>query len=290
MRDQLSIRSFNLAILQIDVDSQHIMRHKLLANDTIDRVLALSRAAGESILKVYNRPGAVAVASKDDASPLTEADLAAHHALVAGLTALSGAVPVVSEEDEASLVHRLPSGCFWLIDPLDGTKEFIARNGEFTVNVALVVDGEPVFGVVHAPVIDQLFVGVRGEGAFRERAGRRESIRVATRGAAPMRVVASRSHMTDATAAYLTRLGAHTLVQAGSSLKFCRVAEGAADAYPRIGPTAEWDTAAAQAVLEAAGGVVHDLNGRPLRYGKTVNRNEGFVASAWPLPAVEAPP
>ena len=239
-------------------------------------------------MAVYERGHAVPVQAKSDASPLTEADLAAHHALVAGLTELPGGVAIVSEEDEASLVHRLPRGDFWLIDPLDGTKEFIARNGEFTVNVALVRDGEPVLGVVHAPVIDEMFVGVRGAGAFRERHGVREAIRVASRGERPLRVVASRSHMTDATRAYLDRLGSHTLVQAGSSLKFCRVAEGAADAYPRIGPTAEWDTAAAQAVVEAAGGVVHDLAGKPLRYGKPVNRNEGFVASAWPLPAVEA--
>lgn len=262
------------------------MRHELLASSVADCVSDLCRQAGDAILAVYRRPAAPSVAQKADASPLTEADLAAHHVLVAGLHGLLAGVPVVSEEDDASLAHRLAAGSFWLIDPLDGTKEFIARNGEFTVNVALVRDGEPVFGVVYAPVIDEMFIGARGLGAFRERAGVRASIRVAERGDRPLRVVASRSHMTDATRSYLERLGPHTLVQAGSSLKFCRVAEGAADAYPRIGPTAEWDTAAAQAVLEAAGGVVHDLAGRTLRYGKPVNRNDGFVASAWPLPAV----
>ncbi|MFM7807246.1 MAG: 3'(2'),5'-bisphosphate nucleotidase CysQ [Planctomycetota bacterium] len=253
----------------------------------MDRVCSLCRQAGDAILAVYHRPAAPNVAQKADASPLTEADLAAHRLLVGGLHGLLAGVPIVSEEDDASVAHRLPTGSFWLIDPLDGTKEFIARNGEFTVNVALVRDGEPVFGVVCAPVIDEMFIGARGLGAFRERGGARASIRVAERGDRPLRVVASRSHMTDATRSYLERLGPHTLVQAGSSLKFCRVAEGAADAYPRIGPTAEWDTAAAQAVLEAAGGVVHDLAGRTLRYGKPVNRNDGFVASAWPLPAVE---
>jgi 3'(2'), 5'-bisphosphate nucleotidase len=258
-----------------------------LDNVTIEQVIRLTKAAGEAILAVYARGEGVAVEAKADATPLTEADLAAHRALVAGLAELPQGIPVVSEEDEASLVHRRPTGAFWLIDPLDGTKEFIARNGEFTVNVALVRDGEPVFGVVLAPVIDELFVGGQGVGAFRERAGRRDAIRVATPGARPLRVVASRSHMTDDTRRYLERLGPHALVQAGSSLKFCRVAEGAADAYPRIGPTAEWDTAAAQAVLEAAGGVVHDLHGAPLRCGKPVNRNDGFVASAWPLPPVE---
>lgn len=283
----MSMWTLNLANLRIDVDFKHIMRHKLLANETVEGVVALCRDAGEAILRVYGRSEGLTVESKADDSPLTEADLAAHSVLVAGLSALPGGVSIVSEEDEASWVHRTPQGPFWLIDPLDGTKEFIARNGEFTVNVALVIDGEPIFGVVHAPVVDQLFVGVVGEGAFRELHGVRTPIRVASPGASALRVVASRSHMTDATRAYLDRLGPHTLVQAGSSLKFCRVAEGSADAYPRIGPTAEWDTAAAQAVLEAAGGVVHDLVGRRLRYGKPSNRNEGFVASAWPLPSVE---
>lgn len=264
------------------------MRQELLAIQIADQVARVCRTAGAAILAIYGRAEGFAVTEKGDASPLTEADLAAHHALIDGLARLPGGLPVVSEEDEASLAHRTPHGEFWLIDPLDGTREFIARNGEFTVNAALVRDGEAVLGVVFAPVIDELYIGVRGVGAFRERAGVREAIRVVEPEARPLRIVASRSHMTDATRDYLARLGAHTLVQAGSSLKFCRVAEGAADAYPRIGPTAEWDTAAAQAVVEAAGGVVHDLQGRTLRYGKPVNRNEGFVASAWPLPAVEA--
>lgn len=263
------------------------MRQQLLDIGLLDQVAILCRAAGAAILEVYGRDGGIVAQAKADASPLTEADLASHRVLVAGLASLAGGVPIVSEEDDASLVHRRPRGECWLIDPLDGTKEFIARNGEFTVNVALVRDGEPVLGAVFAPVIDEMFLGARGVGAFRERRGAREPIRVAAPGSRPLRIVASRSHMTDATLEYLHRLGDHTLVQAGSSLKFCRVAEGAADAYPRIGPTAEWDTAAAQAVVEAAGGVVHDLAGGPLRYGKPVNRNEGFVASAWALPAFE---
>ena len=265
------------------------MRQQLLDIQSLERISRLCRKAGSAILEVYNRPGTIEVSSKGDQTPLTEADLAAHRVLEEGLSGLLPGVPVVSEEDEASLVHRCASGAFWLIDPLDGTKEFIARNGQFTVNVALVRDGFPVVGFVHAPVLDELFVGGEGVGAHRERAGERVAITVAPRRAgASLRVVASRSHMNDATRIYLQRLGAHDLVQAGSSLKFCRVAEGAADCYPRIGPTAEWDTAAAQAVLEAAGGVVHDLHGQRLRCGKPVNRNDGFVASAWPMPAVEA--
>jgi 3'(2'), 5'-bisphosphate nucleotidase len=266
------------------------MRQQLLDIQSLERIRQLCRTAGSAILEVYHRSGTIEVSSKGDQTPLTEADLAAHRVLEEGLSGLLPGVPVVSEEDEASLVHRSASGAFWLIDPLDGTKEFIARNGQFTVNVALVRDGFPVVGFVYAPVLDELFVGGEGIGAHRERTGERVAIAVAPkRAGAPLRVVASRSHMNDATRTYLERLGAHDLVQAGSSLKFCRVAEGAADCYPRIGPTAEWDTAAAQAVLEAAGGVVHDLHGQRLRCGKPVNRNDGFVASAWPMPAVEAP-
>ena len=273
----------------VRLHSAGIMRQRLLDIQSLERISQLCRKAGSAILEVYNRPGTIEVSSKGDQTPLTEADLAAHRVLEAGLSGLLPGVPVVSEEDEASLVHRSAAGAFWLIDPLDGTKEFIARNGQFTVNVALVRDGFPVVGFVYAPVLDELFVGGEGVGAHRERAGERAAIAVAPkRSGAPLRVVASRSHMNDATRIYLERLGAHDLVQAGSSLKFCRVAEGAADCYPRIGPTAEWDTAAAQAVLEAAGGVVHDLHGQRLRCGKPVNRNDGFVASAWPMPAVEA--
>lgn len=266
------------------------MRHQLSDNDRLGALPAICQAAGRAILAVYSRPEgskAPQVSLKADASPLTEADLAAHHVIVGALEALDAGTPVVSEEHEGSHAHRRPTGTFWLIDPLDGTKEFIARNGEFTVNIALVRDGVAVLGAVHAPVTGECFLGGRHFGATRERHGRVESIRVSRREPGrPLRVVASKSHMTDETRAWIERLGAHALVQAGSSLKFCRVAEGSADCYPRVGPTAEWDTAAAQAVLEGAGGVVHDLHGHALRYGKPLNRNEGFVASAWPMPPV----
>ena len=261
--------------------------------ERLQALVSICHDAGDAILAVYHRAdtgSGTAVTTKSDATPLTEADLAAHRVIVAGLEAADARTPVVSEEHEASHAHRTPTGEFWLIDPLDGTKEFIARNGEFTVNIALVRDGVSVLGAVFAPVTGELFLGGAALGAWRERQGSRQAIRVADAvpGAA-LRIVASKSHMTDETRAYLSRLGAHTLVQAGSSLKFCRVAEGSADCYPRIGPTAEWDTAAAQAVLEGAGGVVHDLHGRPLRYGKPVNRNDGFVASARAMPTVLEP-
>lgn len=267
-----------------------MMRQQLSDKARLDSLGDISGRAGEAILEIYRRSaseGTPSVSTKADSSPLTEADLASHRVIVAALTALDPGTPVVSEEHEASHSHRVPTGEFWLIDPLDGTKEFIARNGQFTVNIALVRDGVSVLGAVYAPVTGELFLGGAALGAWRARDGSMEPIRVASRRSGqPLRVVASKSHMTDETRAYMARLGEHSMVQAGSSLKFCRVAEGVADCYPRIGPTAEWDTAAAQAVLEGAGGIVHDLQGRPLRYGKPVNRNEGFVASAWPMPAV----
>ena len=244
-------------------------------------LIALTRRAGDAVMAVYDRPGTAGVHTKEDDTPLTEADLASHRCLVAGLEGLLPGVPVVSEEDASSLVHRRPQGRFWLIDPLDGTKEFIARNGEFTVNVALVHDGRPVLGLVHAPVLDELFVG-SAAGAQVHRGGAVQEISVRLPPPRPLRVVASKSHMNDQTREFIAALGPHTLVQAGSSLKFCRVAEGAADCYPRLGPTAEWDTAAAQAVVEAAGGCVTGVDGTPLSCGKSDLINPSFVASSRP--------
>jgi len=266
------------------------MRQQLSANSLAIQLSEICRHAAREILRIYNQSeaqGGIAVSHKADSSPVTLADLAAHHAIVGALHALTPNIPIVSEEDEASHAHRSPHGEFWLIDPLDGTKEFIARNGEFTANIALVRDGYPILGAVYAPVLDELFIGVVAEGAFRIRAGVRESITVASRATGqPLRVVASKSHLNAETLAFIERLGAHTLVQAGSSLKFCRVAEGSADVYPRLGPTCEWDTAAAQAVVEAAGGFVQSLDGKRLHYGKSVNLNPNFVvgAVAWKSP------
>lgn len=247
----------------------------------------LARSAGAAIMKIYAEAGAPAAASalvrhKEDESPLTLADLAAHNVIHAGLSRLTPGIPVVSEEDAGSLAHRRPEGEFWLVDPLDGTKEFLARNGEFTVNIALVRDGEPVWGVVYAPALDQMFWGGRGVGAFRAGPGAVQPIRV--RDAVPpggrYRVVASKSHLNEDTSRFIAGLGDADLVQAGSSLKFCRIAEGAADIYPRLAPTCEWDTAAAQAVVEGAGGHVHDIAGVRLRYGKPDVLNPHFIACA----------
>lgn len=231
-------------------------------------------------MAIYRR-GSVEVSHKADASPVTKADLAAHHVLATHLTHLLPTCPIVSEEDPASLVYRQSAGLFWLIDPLDGTKEFIARNGEFTVNIALIEEGNSTLGVVYAPAIDALYWGGAGLGAFRCIGDQTIAINVVpvTEGRA-CRVVASKSHLNEATQSMIDRMGDVSLVQAGSSLKFCRVAEGEADIYPRLAPTCEWDTAAAQAVLEGAGGAVVDLHGQPLLYGKPDVLNPSFIATS----------
>jgi 3'(2'), 5'-bisphosphate nucleotidase len=269
------------------------MRHFEVSQALVVRVLDLAKSAGERIMDVYadmlapsHESTAALVAHKDDGSPLTRADLLAHQAIAQGLAALTPHIAVVSEEDAQSLVHRLPTGTFWLIDPLDGTKEFLARNGEFTVNIALIQNGATVFGVVLAPVLGQSYWGGVGLGAFRSVGEQVQPVKVTQPGERkqqPLRVVASKSHMNAQTVEFINRLGPHQLIQAGSSLKFCRVAEGAADVYPRLGPTCEWDTAAAQAIVEAAGGSVCELDGRPLRYGKPELLNPHFVASSAPV-------
>lgn len=248
----------------------------------LPELLALVRAAGRAIMGVYDSDAAHEVTIKADDSPLTQADLRAHEVLTQGLMRLTAAIPVVSEEDAASHAQRMPESVFWLIDPLDGTKEFIARNGEFTVNVALVAGGYPLLGVVYAPALDLLYWGGVEVGAWRQHgddAPERIAVALAQKESV-VRVVASKSHLDERTMAFIERLGAHALVQAGSSLKFCRVAEGSADVYPRLAPTCEWDTAAAQAVLEAAGGYVTKLDGERLVYGKPEILNPHFIASA----------
>lgn len=237
-------------------------------NLLIEPVAALTTAAGRAILEVYATD--FEVETKSDDSPLTRADLASHHTLVAGLRELTPDTPIVSEEGGLpEFAERSAWPRYWLIDPLDGTKEFVNRNGEFTVNVALIDAHRPVFGVVHAPVQDKTYVGCTGHGAeLRFADGAPRPIRVAGRSSDPVRVVGSRSHRGASLDAFLERVGETDLVPMGSSLKFCVVAEGLADVYPRLGPTSEWDTAAAQAVVEQAGGRVLRLDGKPLSYNE----------------------
>jgi 3'(2'), 5'-bisphosphate nucleotidase len=252
--------------------------------DLSPQLCQLAKDAGHAIMRIYTEStdDDLLVAHKSDDSPLTLADLAAHHVIVDGLARLTPEIPVVSEEDSASLTHRKPNGRFWLIDPLDGTKEFLARNGEFTVNMALIEDGETVWGVVYVPALRQLFWGGKAFGSFRWAESGIVSLTVSepVETGQPFRVVASKSHLNAETSAFIEKLGFVELIQAGSSLKFCRIAEGSADIYPRLAPTCEWDTAAAQAVLEGAGGQVYDTHGNRLLYGKTDLLNPSFVAAS----------
>ncbi|MBI5275326.1 MAG: 3'(2'),5'-bisphosphate nucleotidase CysQ [Burkholderiales bacterium] len=244
----------------------------------------IARAAGSEIMDVYARD--IQHWSKDDESPLTEADLRADAVIRESLTREFPHVYLLSEE---SATTPPPGGAatFFLVDPLDGTKEFLKRNDEFTVNIALIDQGEAVAGVVFAPALGELFYGARGIGAFKAvgDGGEPRSVhapRLAE--GVPVRVMGSRSHAAGELAQWLERLQRpHEFVAAGSSLKFCRLAEGAADAYPRHGPTSQWDTAAAQAVLEAAGGAVRDPSGATLRYGlERPILNPHFMAVADP--------
>jgi 3'(2'), 5'-bisphosphate nucleotidase len=233
----------------------------------LDAACEIAQSAGHAILEVYGRPD-FAVARKSDNSPLTEADQVAHRIISDALTALDGSIPVLSEESApADHATRRSWSRYWLVDPLDGTKEFVKRNGEFTVNIALVDEHRAVLGAVYAPVLDRMYSGAVDLGSWRTDAGgTREPIAVREAAATRLRVVGSRSHPSPELAEYLAALPPYELTDMGSSLKICLVAEGAADIYPRLGPTSEWDTAAAQAILESAGGRMIDLAGRPLRY------------------------
>jgi len=246
----------------------------------LERVAAIAREAGREILEVY-AAGAIAPTAKADNSPLTAADLRSHRLIVQRLGELIPGVPLLSEESASVLpAVRAAWQRYWLVDPLDGTREFLSRNGEFTVNIALIEGHSPALGVVHVPVTDTTYCGVPGEGAARRSAAEEPvPIRVAAHAATPLRIVGSRSHRGDSLDAFLARAGAHELLAIGSSLKFCLVAEGAADVYPRLGPTSEWDTAAAHAVLLAAGGAVSALDGSPLEYNTRAELlNPFFVA------------
>ncbi len=232
-------------------------------NALLPQVLQLAREAGNAIMAIYNTAD-FGVDMKADNSPLTKADLAAHAILEPGLCALTPEIPVLSEEGKLpDWTTRQQWQRYWIIDPLDGTKEFIKRNGEFTVNIALIDNGEPILGVVHVPALNISYSGVKGAGAFKYEKDEKKPIRsraINNRNNEPVAVVASRSHGADAVDALLTKisekLGEVALKNMGSSLKLCLVAEGAADIYPRLALTSEWDTAAAQAVVEAAGGQV----------------------------------
>ena len=243
----------------------------------LDSVILIVRAAGELVMAVYRTD--FEVRSKDDASPVTEADARAEALIVPALKALLPGVPVIAEEAVAAGDAVQTGPRFWLVDPLDGTREFIGRNGEFTVNVALVEAGRAVLGVVLAPAIDRLFAGAAGLGAFVEEAGARRPIACRPPPAQGLTVVASRSHADPAALdAFLAGRHVAELRSAGSSLKLCLIAAGEADLYPRLGRTMEWDIAAGHAILAAAGGRIEDVHGSTLHYGKPGFENPHFVA------------
>ncbi|CAA7617853.1 3'(2'),5'-bisphosphate nucleotidase CysQ [Magnetospirillum sp. SS-4] len=239
----------------------------------------LARRAGAAILEVYHSD--FAVETKGDSSPVTAADQRAEAIILPGLAELTPGIPVVAEEEAAAgRIPEVGDGPFWLVDPLDGTKEFVKRNGEFTVNIGLIRDGVPVLGVVLAPAQGVLWSGAAGRGAFRvDPDGHRAAIACRPLPAVGAVVLTSRSHREPAALeAWMARFPGASLDFAGSSLKFCKVAEGSADLYPRFGPTSEWDTAAASAVLLAAGGSVTTFDGLPLAYAKPNFRNPDFIA------------
>lgn len=250
----------------------------------LEDLAVAAREAGETILEVVRK--GFDVESKLDRSPVTEADRAAELIILAALAKAAPGVPVIAEEEVAAGRIPVHDGLYFLVDPLDGTKEFIRGGDDYTVNIGLISDGAPRLGVVYAPAMDRLLGGIVGQGAWLEEDNGRRSVATRTPGE-QLVAVASKSHFNQPTADYLAEAaGECDYLAIGSSLKFCVVAEARADIYPRLAPTSEWDTAAGHAVLLAAGGIVDGPDGEPLRYGKRAFLNRGFVATG----GFKAPP
>jgi len=247
----------------------------------VGEIVRIARSAGEAILDIYKRD--FDIEFKADDSPLTEADKAAHKLIMSELSETVPDIPVLSEEDTELFNGANPEGLYWLVDPLDGTKEFVKRNGEFTVNIALIEHGIPILGVVYAPVLDEMYFASKGKGAFKVYGtGRPQRITVSRHEVGEiLKVVGSRSHAGEETQQWLSQFDKYEMISMGSSLKLCLVAEGAAHFYPRLGPTSLWDTAAAHAVVLEAGGDVVDLNDVRLSYANTDKLlNPYFVVKA----------
>lgn len=238
---------------------------------SISDIIDLAIKAGQRILEIYDTD--FDVEKKSDNTPLTAADMAAHNFIVDGLSKLTPEIPILSEESASiPFAERSQWECYWLVDPLDGTREFIKRNGEFTVNIALIDNHESVLGVIYAPVTGVTYYAARGTGTFKkmmsDHADNTSAITIQSRPKTPDSTIiaGSRSHRGDSLEAFLQRVGKYDIISMGSSLKSCLVAEGAADIYPRLGPTSEWDTAAAQCIVEEAGGSIIKTDGEILRY------------------------
>jgi len=250
-------------------------------SDWLPSVMDIADSAGREIMRIYHT--AFGVTLKHDRSPLTEADLAAQRIIAAGLGALTPDIAMLGEESPPQqFEHRREWPRLWLVDPLDGTREFVKRNGEFTVNIALVEHGEPVLGVVHAPAREVMYAAARGAGAYRRDAhGARKALHVDAHAPPILRVLGSRSHGDAVLDRLIDRLGRHERISVGSALKFGLLAEGSGDLYVRRGPTSEWDTAAGHAVVLEAGGCIVDFSGVPLRYNsRDTLINPSFIAYA----------
>jgi 3'(2'), 5'-bisphosphate nucleotidase len=255
-------------------------------NEVVHEVVIIAKEAGAAILQIYNQPD-FHIENKADSSPLTEADRQANEIICRSLFEKYPDIPIISEENkmEPYNIRKNYQMC-WMVDPLDGTKEFIHRNGDFTVNIALIRDGEPVLGVVYQPVNGDLHYADKETGAFSNKNGITSALKTSPfsihdKG---LKVVASRSHLNEETAQFIQKLTEPALVTRGSSLKFLLLASGEADIYPRLAPTSEWDTAAAQCILTVAGGVVINVEeGNPMVYNKPSLLNPSFIAYRHPL-------
>jgi len=262
----------------------------------LDALIGAAIEAGRAVSDIYRSDFKVQV--KSDASPVTAADHAAEAIILKHLAAIAPSIPVIAEESVAAGHIPKTAREFFLVDPLDGTKEFVHRRGDFTVNIALIRDGAPIFGVVYAPATSRLFAGNASshkavqadQDPYDPQRAEIKSIRVRSVPEAGITAVASRSHRTPETDSYLAQYTVADVVSVGSSLKFCLIAAGEADLYPRLGPTMEWDTAAGHAVLLAAGGMVIAEDAAPLRYGKPEFRNPSFIASGSFVPRPIARP
>jgi len=251
--------------------------------ELLDNIVNIAKQAGDAIMTVYNSDD-FNVELKNDDSPLTKADIAANDIIVAALEELTPDIPILSEESaKAPYETRKEWTKFWLVDPLDGTKEFIKRNGEFTVNIALIKNGKPILGVVYAPALKHTYSGAEGLGAFKQEENNpAQEIKVADHRNQKLKVVASRSHAGPDLQAFLDKLEDYDVISMGSSLKLCLVAEGKAHLYPRLGPTMEWDTAAADAIVRASGGQVTQLDNTLLVYNKQDLLNPYFMVAGKP--------
>ena len=250
-------------------------------SEILDNLIEISRLAGDEILDVYN--GTIDVTLKDDLSPLTDADRRSNAVITSKLSTLYPEIPILSEEGKKiNFSDRKKWNLFWLIDPLDGTKEFIKRNGEFTVNIALIKNNTPILGIIHIPITHETYWGSINKGSFYLNENDDVlSISVSNNHQNPIRIVASRSHPSEMLNDLLDKIIDYEIIKIGSSIKFCHIASGQADCYPRFGPTSEWDTAAGEAIVRYAGGNMVTLNGNLMNYNaKEDYLNPNFIVSS----------